>query len=135
MPPKRRAPDDPVEWLNRARSNLARARAGAGLPGVYLEDLCFDAQQAAEKAIKALLLHRGIAFPFVHDLAELVTVLQQSGEQVPVAIAEAARLTRFAVETRYPSLAEAVTSDDYKRAIAIAEEVVRWVETKLSGHD
>jgi len=83
MPPERRAPDDPVEWLNRARSSLARARAGAGLPGVYLEDLCFDAQQAAEKAIKALLLHRAIAFPFVHDLAELVTVLQRSGEEVP----------------------------------------------------
>jgi HEPN domain-containing protein len=44
-------PDDPREWLNRARSNLRRAAVRA--EGVYLEDLCYDAQQAAEKAIKA----------------------------------------------------------------------------------
>ncbi len=30
--------------------------------GVYLEDLCFDAQQAAEKAIKAVLIARSIPF-------------------------------------------------------------------------
>lgn len=83
MPPERRPPDDPIEWLNRAKSNLARATADINLPGIYLEDLCFDAQQAAEKAIKALLLFRGIGFPFVHDLAELVTVLQQGGQKVP----------------------------------------------------
>jgi hypothetical protein len=40
-------PDDPREWLNRARSNLALAKKTAR--DVYLEDLCFDAQQAAEK--------------------------------------------------------------------------------------
>ncbi|MGQ0812324.1 MAG: HEPN domain-containing protein [Nitrospiraceae bacterium] len=131
MPPERRPPDDPIEWLNRAKSNLARAKADVTLPAIYLEDLCFDAQQAAEKAIKALLLSRNIAFPFVHDLAELVTVLQQSGQAVPTQIAEAARLTRFAGETRYPSLAEAVTREDYKRAVAIAEEVIVWVESKI----
>ncbi len=131
MPPERRPPDDPIEWLNRAKSNFSRATADINLPDVYLEDLCFDAQQAAEKAIKALLLHRGVVFPFVHDLAELVTVLQRSGQEVPKPIAEAARLTRFAVETRYPSLAEAVSREDYDRAITIAAEVIRWVEKHM----
>jgi HEPN domain-containing protein len=131
MPPERRPPDDPIEWLNRAKSNLARATADINLSNIYLEDLCFDAQQAAEKAIKALLLFRGVVFPFVHDLAELVTVLQLNGEEVPQSIAEAARLTRFAVETRYPSLSEAVTREDYNRAVAIAAEVIRWVEKHM----
>ena len=55
MRPRERFPhDDPREWLNRARSNLARARQR--IPGTYLEDACFDAQQAAEKAVKGLLL-------------------------------------------------------------------------------
>ncbi|HEX5416749.1 MAG TPA: HEPN domain-containing protein [Chloroflexota bacterium] len=44
----------PEEWLRRARSNLLRAQQPRP-EGVYWEDLCFDAQQAAEKAIKALL--------------------------------------------------------------------------------
>lgn len=53
--------DDPLEWLRRSLSNLLRAKTRA--PGVYLEDLCFDAQQAAEKAIKALLVSRRVRFP------------------------------------------------------------------------
>lgn len=61
-------PDDPREWLNRARSNLARARSET--EDVYLEDLCFDAQQAAEKALKAVLIHSKVRFPHVHDLAD-----------------------------------------------------------------
>jgi transposase InsO family protein len=61
MPPKRFAQDDPREWLNRAQSNLIQAREQK--PGVHLEDLCFQAEQATEKAIKAVLLHRRIKFP------------------------------------------------------------------------
>ncbi len=56
MPPEQRSPDDPREWLRRARSNMARAQADIRLSDVYLEDLCFDAQQAAEKSIKAVLI-------------------------------------------------------------------------------
>ena len=43
-PPERFPPDDPREWLNRARSNLAQA--GNRLPETYIEDHCFNAQQA-----------------------------------------------------------------------------------------
>ena len=67
MPPERMAPDDPHAWLNRARSNLVRAKADIRLSDVFLEDLCFDAQQAAEKAIKAVLIHLAVRFPYVHD--------------------------------------------------------------------
>ncbi len=58
--PHRFPPDSPLEWLNRARSDLELARSLK--PDVYLEDLCFHAQQAAEKAIKALLIHHGTPF-------------------------------------------------------------------------
>ena len=63
METERLPPNDPREWLNRARSNLVQAEQVR--PGVYLEDLCFQAQQAAEKALKALLLARDIPFPSV----------------------------------------------------------------------
>ena len=84
MPPERFPPDDPREWLNRARGNLVRAKAT--LPGVYLEDLCFDAQQAAEKALKAVLLKSQGSFPYTHDLADLVTLLKESGAEIPEAV-------------------------------------------------
>ncbi len=73
MPPERFGPDDPREWLNRARSNLAQA--SVRLPEVYLEDLCFQAQQAAEKAIKAVFVARKTPFPYVHGLSRLLTLL------------------------------------------------------------
>jgi HEPN domain-containing protein len=76
---ERYAPEDPREWLNRARSNLVLARMQG--EGVYLEDLCFNTQQAVEKAIKALLIQRHIQFPYVHDIAELLTVLEEAGQE------------------------------------------------------
>ena len=80
-PPERFPPDDPREWLNRARSNLIRAKSK--LSGVYLEDLCFDAQQATEKAIKAIMIRRNVEFPYVHDLGRLLLRLEEAGEPIP----------------------------------------------------
>lgn len=131
MPNERTGPDDPAEWLRRARSNLERARAGAQLSGVYLEDLCFDAQQAAEKAIKAVFVHSGIAFPYVHDLVALLTLLERAGEPVPDAVRESGRLTRFAVEMRYPGFLEPVGREEYERAVAVAEAVVSWATKRI----
>ncbi len=128
---KRRRPDDPWAWMDRARSNLIRARQR--LPNVYLEDLCFDAKQAAEKALKALCIERGIEFPYVHDLARLITLLQDEGQPVPDEVTEAGRLTRYAVFTRYPGLDDPVTEEDHNRAVSIAERVVEWVEDRLDA--
>ncbi len=126
MNARRLPPDDPREWLNRARSNLIRAKNR--LSGVYLEDLCYDAQQAAEKAIKALLIHLGIRYPYTHDLAQLLTLVEQSGQSVPDDIKQTAALSDYAVETRYPGPAEPVTDEEYYEAVTIAEKVVLWVE-------
>jgi HEPN domain-containing protein len=131
MPPERFSPDDPREWLNRARSNLAQAQAK--ITGVYLEDLCFDAQQAAEKAIKALLIKRGVTFPHVHDLARLVTLLEQAGQEIPEFVRRAEALTRYAVVTHYTGLAEPVTEAHYQEAVAVAKAVLEWVEDQLGS--
>jgi HEPN domain-containing protein len=131
MLPERLPPDDPREWLNRARINLALSRVT--LPGIYLEDLCFDAQQASEKAIKAVLISRSTRFPPIHDLTELLSILEQIGVVIPAAIADAGRLSRFAVVTRYPGIAGPVTAEDHRRAVAIAEAVVAWAEERVGA--
>jgi HEPN domain-containing protein len=113
--------------LNRAHSSLRHARSVA--EGVYLEDLCFDAQQAAEKAVKAVLVRRRVRFPYVHDLETLLTALSDAGEIVPASIWNVNKLTPFAVEARYPSVAREVTEEQYAEAVEIAETVVRWAES------
>ena len=69
---------------------------------MYLEDLCFDAQQAAEKAFKALLLHRKVDFPRIHDLAELINLLASCGEEVPEQVREAGRCSASCCTTHAP---------------------------------
>lgn len=127
--PERFTPEDPREWLNRARSNLIRAKLSAA--GVYYEDLCFDAQQAVEKAIKALLIHYQVDFPYIHDIAELLTLLEANGEEIPATVKTAERLTRFAVFTRYPGMASVIRREEYEEAVKVAEEVVSWAEKRL----
>lgn len=103
MPPERRDPTDPLEWIRRARSNLARARAGPPAPEVLYEDLAFDAQQAAEKGIKAVLVARRVDFRKTHSLVNLLSLVEGAGVVVPADVREAARLTRYAVRTRCAS--------------------------------
>jgi len=53
MSPDRATPGSAADWLARARGSLALAKQSHSQE-VFLEDQCFLAQQAAEKAIKAV---------------------------------------------------------------------------------
>ena len=106
------------------------ALAKSLVPEAYLEDLCFEAQQAAEKAIKALLMRRGIEFPYVHNLALLLSLLEGAGEAIPETVSTAAELTQYAVTTGYPHLEQPVDEREYAEAVKVAEAVVCWA-TKM----
>ena len=120
-------PDDPLNWLARARSNLLLAETGIQ-DGVFLEDLCFEAQQAAEKAFKAICVFRNIDFPKTHSLTTLAALLEQAGIQLPPDVSDASILTSYAVQARYPDWDEAVTEQEYERALALARQVLTWAE-------
>lgn len=64
-------PGSPQDWLRHARSDLAIA-AGPRSEDVLTETLCFHAQQAAEKAIKAVLVSRQFPFPRTHSIERLL---------------------------------------------------------------
>jgi len=44
-------PERVIDWLKRAKSNIARARIGAVSDEILYEDLCFDAQQAGTMGV------------------------------------------------------------------------------------
>lgn len=77
------------------------------------------------------MIKRRVAFPYVRDLARLLTVLEEAGEIIPATIRDAEALTRYAVVTRYPGLAEPVTEAQYEEAVTTAEAVVRWASDRL----
>ncbi len=127
MRPEGWGPGDPREWLRRARSNLARSSQGQVTPDILLEDACFDAQQAVEKALKALLVLRGVQVPRTHAISELITMLAELGFEIPADVQEASALTDYAVAARYPGPSEPVLIEDYEKAVATAKAVVSWV--------
>jgi HEPN domain-containing protein len=110
------------------------AFARLSLPeGAYYEDLCFHAQQAAEKALKAAYQHHAWTFQYTHDLDELVAGLKRKGLTIPPQIDDAIVLTSFAWEARYPGVAEPVTEEEYREALRHAEAVVKWAETEVGA--
>ncbi len=113
--------------MRRAQSALRVAELG-GSPGTEWEDFCFHCQQAAEKAIKAIFVYKGVQHRYTHSIENLLTSLLGLGVEVPEDIRDAASLSRFAGETRYPGVYERIDESDYRRALAIARRVVDWAQ-------
>jgi HEPN domain-containing protein len=101
LPHERREAVSPQEWLRHAQSDIRLARL-ALKEEILPEQICFHAQQAAEKALKAVLLHKKVDFPFTHDLEELVEVSMNGGIAVPDELHDLGNLTPYAVQARYP---------------------------------
>ncbi len=118
-------------WLQRARSDLQLGRAALNAQGVMPEDAAFHAQQCAEKALKALLLHRGISFPKTHAIEVLLDLLKAQGVSVPKGVDEAFELSEYAVQTRYPGEWEPVSKAEARKSIERAALVLTWVESQV----
>ena len=93
---------DAAEWLLHAESDLTCAKLGQAEPAILRNQVTFHAEQAAEKALKAVLVHAAVEFPKTHDLQALLLLLRNSGISLGQDFEQAAILTRFAVEARYP---------------------------------
>ena len=132
MKPKK-MPGSPQEWLNHAKSDLRLAQIAAKDKLVRREQACFHAQQAAEKAIKAILVLRRAEFPLVHDIEELLEIVENSGTTPPKEVREAGLLTPYAVEFRYPGSWMEISETDLQVALRTANHVVRWAETFLTN--
>ena len=69
--------------------------------GAPLTAVCFHAQQAVEKSLKAVLFLHRIEFRRTHDLVKLAELLRNQGIDPPVPDGALRRLNPFAVTFRY----------------------------------
>jgi len=118
-------------WLRDAESDLALASVKK-MRKIRYEHLCFHAQQAAEKAIKAVLLSRGADIPRTHDLAFLVDLLTPT-VNLPPSLLLLPVLTKYAVQHRYPGQDLPVDRRDCVKAIELAQEAVVWAGHAVSA--
>lgn len=123
------------DWLRQARRDLELARVAAG--SGHHEWACFSAQQAAEKAVKAVFQSRHLE-AWGHVVHQLLERLAETLD-VPTGLVDVARqLDRHYIPTRYPNGFEAgipgdfYTEDDARRAIQQAESVIEFCAGQLA---
>lgn len=121
------------DWLDQAERDLGRANID--IQTEYWEWACFTAQQAAEKAVKALLMNRGYT-AWGHALTPMLRGLQDVC--VPdVLVAHAQSLDTFYIAARYPNgFAEGKPADYYneqtaREAVHAATEIIRFCADHL----
>ena len=84
--------------------------------------ICWLAQQAAEKALKAVLIFLEVEFPWRHDLDALRNLIPTDWE-VKEKHPDLAEITEWAVEARYPGDWPDATEADARLAAAQARAV------------
>lgn len=87
-------------WLRKARSDLTNAELCLEQE-TSLDTVCFHAQQAAEKSLKAYLTHCAIEFSFVHNVEKLIVLCASHDPAFHDLKGLGQELTPYAVELRY----------------------------------
>ena len=121
------------EWINRAKGSLKLSKVAITFAvdnEYYYEDLCYQTQQAVEKAMKGFLIYFKVEPDFTHNIETLINELEKFTE-VPDNVKKSAELTAYAVLTRYPGWYEEITKEKYVKAVKIAEECLEWVENRI----
>ncbi len=116
------------KWLKRASSSYHKAKLGANNPLILLEDLCFDAQQSTEKALKAILVYNVSEVPRTHSIGYLLKLIKDLGIILNPELEELAILTEYAVQTRYPGDYEPVTEEEYFHSIELSHKAIAFAK-------
>jgi len=107
-----------LDWFRQAEADLAAARDS--LTAGHFEWACFTAQQAAEKAVKALFLRRGMD-AWGHTITPLMGNLPAEDQPGEGIINCAKVLDKHYIPTRYPNgLDSGAPADFYTRPEAEA---------------
>lgn len=98
--------------------------------GVPLWTAAFHAQQCVEKCLKAILIHRGLAFPKSHDIRGLILLLPTDVD-LQIDRRLAAELSESAVTGRYPGTenpGDPLARDLVTEAHRVFERVRKYLE-------
>jgi len=115
--------------LEKAAHDLVAADATIAT-GKALDTVCFHAQQAAEKSLKALLALKDIEYPWRHDIGELLALAAPHFPELAPLEERLLLLAPYAVEIRY-GLVMTPGLDETRSALETARQVYevaeRWI--------
>ena len=119
-------------WVVSAENDLTTGRAALAATMPSYETASFHAQQAAEKAIKALLVKNQVEFAKTHDIGALLALAEPVAPGIARALGRAEVLSRRAVETRYPTPEERIRHEEATRDLELGSEVLDHVRQRLA---
>ena len=119
-------------WLAFARGDLESAAAllATLTPN---RNVGYLAQQAAEKALKSVILLANTPFEMTHDLTAIAAQLPRDLPS-PVAVVDLAWLADLETSARYPDDGDSITRDDAERAVTLARAVLDAVAERFVAH-
>ena len=123
--------DDAQRWLEYAEKDLGAAHTLLESKEFFPRQICFLAQQAAEKSVKAILVFAEVNFPKTHDLDRLRDLIPDGWrfkEQFP----DLAELTIWSVESRYPGDSPDVVEWEAREIFRLAESVFYSIKAELN---
>ncbi|MGC9343720.1 MAG: HEPN domain-containing protein [Bacteroidales bacterium] len=117
-------------WLFRAKEDIAVLESLASINlEYYASTICFHAQQAVEKYLKAFLAYNDINFPRTHDVDYLLLECQKIDKKA--FIIDLKSLSDFGVSLRYPDDFYIPGIFETKEYIEIAKDIQKIVEEKI----
>jgi HEPN domain-containing protein len=93
--------------------------------------LGFHAQQAVEKMLKAVLARNDVSYERTHNIAYLLTLLDDASIPKPELADDLPNLSPWAAELRYARQPEAVPNRAEMRSLV--EQTKVWAEAQLAG--
>ena len=111
-------------WLREADEELRAAQIIAQHPEVPDRVAGFHAHLAAEKALKSLLICRGVSLPRIHDLVGLRALLP-AADQPFFSDDDVELLNPWTIEGRYPADIADAGTEELAKVLAAARRVVK----------
>lgn len=128
MTPRR---EEALRLLRLARRDRETFDLLLPLPKANLAALGFHAQQAAEKALKAVAVLLELEVPRTHDLAALGQAILDKGKKLPLTIDQLRGLNPFAVEFRYDD--ELIPQTSREALAATIAAVMEWADGVIAS--
>jgi|YelNatPaOPRAMG01_1025707.scaffolds.fasta_scaffold00501_25 HEPN domain-containing protein len=120
---------DVAAWVRKAENDLRTIRACLQSQDPPWDAVCFHAQQAAEKFLKAFLVAHRVAPPRVHDLMKLLTLCADHDPSLSSVEPDCSVLTNFAL-VRYPDILEPDAATG-RAAVAAAGRICDAIRQRL----
>jgi HEPN domain-containing protein len=122
------------KWIRKAENDFKIGKDELNTEEPATDMICFHMEQCVEKYLKAYLVLKGQSFRKTHDISELIELCEKVDkifEQLYQLKAD--KLTRYAIDVRYPEEFYIPTLKEARECVEIATKVKNFVKQKFTG--